>query len=385
VISAGSRRNVRVRRSPHLVAYWRRGVFVAYNYATGTKANLPARACELLNACDDWTPVADLANTGVVSRASFATTLDQLVKLKLLERSDQPRDRRAIAMDALRPWNPHVGFFHSATRDVRYTSTRVAARVLAAKAAIMPPPEPIKKYRSATTIPLEPVNVNGEFTSVLRARRTWRRYSSEPVTRQELATVLGLSAGVQKWVVANGMTMALKTSPSGGARHSVECYVVAREVRGLKSGIYHYAPDRHALVRIGRKVSTDRLRSYVPGSEYFANASAMVFFTSIFARLLWRYPYPRAYRAALIESGHVCQTFCLTATRLGLAPFSVMALADSIIEKDLAIDGISESVLYAAGIGRPPRGTTWASRPKGPNPRTRQNPRLMLVDEGKKR
>ena len=114
----------------------------------------------------------------------------------------------------------------------------------------------------------------------------------------------------------------------------------------------------------------------MPGSEYFAKASAMVFFTSIFARILWRYPYARAYRAALIESGHVCQTFLLAATSLGLAPFSVMALADSAIERDLGIDGISESVLYAAGVGRPPRGVTWAPLASGPNPKLRPNPRL---------
>jgi SagB-type dehydrogenase family enzyme len=118
------------------------------------------------------------------------------------------------------------------------------------------------------------------------------------------------------------------------------------------------------------------MREYVPGSGYFANASAMVFFTAIFERILWRYPYARAYRAALIESGHVCQTFCLTATRLGLAPFCVMALADSLIEHDLGIDGIRESVLYAAGVGRPPRGTSWAPLPKGPSPRARRNPRV---------
>jgi nitroreductase len=110
------------------------------------------------------------------------------------------------------------------------------------------------------------------------------------------------------------------------------------------------------------------MRAYVPGSEYFANASVMLFFTAIFERILWRYPYARAYRAALIECGHVCQTFCLSATKLGLAPFSVMALADSAIERDLGIDGITEAVLYGAGVGRPPRGTTWAPMPKGPSP-----------------
>ena len=54
----------------------------------------------------------------------------------------------------------------------------------------------------------------------------------------------------------------------------------------------------------------------------------MVFFTAVFARQLWRYPYSRAYRAALIEAGHVCQTFLLAATSLRLAPFCLLGLAE---------------------------------------------------------
>ncbi len=82
--------------------------------------------------------------------------------------------------------------------------------------------------------------------------------------------------------------------------------------------------------------------------------------TAVFARQLWRYPYARAYRAALAEAGHICQTFCLTATWMGLAPFCLMGLADTRIEQDLGIDGITESVLYAAGVGHRPKGTAWA-------------------------
>jgi hypothetical protein len=47
----------------------------------------------------------------------------------------------------------------------------------------------------------------------------------------------------------------------------------------------------------------------------------------------------------LIEAGHFCQTFCLVGTALRLAPFCTAALADSIIERDLRIDGVTESVL----------------------------------------
>jgi SagB-type dehydrogenase family enzyme len=369
------RGELRVRRSPHLVVYWRRGVLVAYNFAARSLTQLAPRACELLNACDEWTRLSDLAATGIVPGATFAATIDRMTELMLLERSDRPRDPRAAAMDALANWNPHVGFFHSATCDVRYTSARAATKHFRAKLTQSPPPAAVKRYRHAETIDLAPAPSDG-FSSILQARRTWRRYSSQPVTRDELGTILALTAGVQQWVAADGIDIPLKTSPSGGARHSIECYVVVRDVRNLKRGIYHYAPDRHALERIGGRPSASRLRAYLPGSEYFANASALVFFTAMFERLLWRYAYARAYRAALIESGHVCQTFCLTATKLGLAPFSVMALADSLIEKDLGIDGITEAVLYAAGVGRPPRGSRGASRPTGPNPPTRPNPRV---------
>jgi SagB-type dehydrogenase family enzyme len=77
--------------------------------------------------------------------------------------------------------------------------------------------------------------------------------------------------------------------------------------------------------------------------------------TAVFARTQWKYPASRAYRTVLIEAGHVCQTFCLVATWLGLAPFCTMALTESPIERTLGIDGVSEAVLYVAGVGVPPR------------------------------
>ena len=77
--------------------------------------------------------------------------------------------------------------------------------------------------------------------------------------------------------------------------------------------------------------------------------------TAVFPRVHWKYEASRAYRMVLIEAGHLCQTFCLTATWLGLAPFCTMSLADSKIEQDLGIDGVNESVIYVAGVGARPR------------------------------
>ena len=73
--------------------------------------------------------------------------------------------------------------------------------------------------------------------------------------------------------------------------------------------------------------------------------------TAVFPRVQWKYPSARAYRTVLLDAGHLCQTFCLVATWLGLAPFCTAAIKDTLIEKDLGLDGIRESVLYMAAVG----------------------------------
>ena len=70
--SQSRRAVVRVRRSPHLVVYWRNKTLVACNYATGARAEVPPRACELLSFCDEWTRLEEVQQAGFVPAASFA-------------------------------------------------------------------------------------------------------------------------------------------------------------------------------------------------------------------------------------------------------------------------------------------------------------------------
>lgn len=358
---ARGRKPLRVRRSPHVLVYWRDGQLIIRNYATGAATTANPLVCALLDVCGDWQATEALSSAFPPEAASqIPALIDRLVDRSFLERSDRPPDPRTRAMTIFDSWNPEAGFFHTATKDVRYWSHQVSAR----HQPDTPKPANQKRYRGVERIRL-PKAADSEFARVATRRRTWRRFSKTPVTVEELSTILGVSVGVQQWARVGEREVPLKTSPSGGARHPIECYVVVRQVAGLRPAIYHYAADRHMLERIAAAVSLDQMRAYVPQSRYFANASAMVFFTAVFARQLWRYTYSRAYRATLIEAGHVCQTFLLTATSLGLASYCVMGLADTLIERDLGIDGITESVLYCAGVGRPPRGATSASLPRG--------------------
>ena len=176
--------------------------------------------------------------------------------------------------------------------------------------------------------------------------------------------MLGLTFGVRWWFDLRGIgRVALKTSPSGGSRHPIEAYVVALRVKGLPRGIYHYAAGEHRLELLRQGASKARVVRYLNGQDYFGNAAAVVLMTAVFARTQWKYPGSRAYRVVLIDAGHLCQTFCLAATWLGLAPFCTMALHDSSVEKDLGIDGVRESAIYSAGVGVPAEGADWAPWP----------------------
>lgn len=367
------RAEIRVQRAPHVVLYWRNGELVAHNYATGDIAGATPDVCSVLDYCGTWRSVSDVAGHIEVGLTLARRLIDGLVTSHLLERADRRPDARSRAMSALDEWNPSVGMFHGASRQVRFLSSRAAQRFARERAALRPAPPPVKRLTKVALLRLPKPDSVGEFPTVLLARRTWRRFGSVPVSAADLATALGLALGVQRWVATEFGPVPLKTSPSGGARHPVEAYVCVRRVKGIGAGLYHYAADAHGLERLKRRDMTARLRIWMPHSEYFTKAAFVVVLTAVLDRQIWRYPYARAYRAALAEAGHVCQTFCLTATWLGLAPFCLMGLNDVEIERDLGIDGVRETVLYVAGAGSRPRGSTWAPRARGTLP-ARPNP-----------
>lgn len=363
----------RYRRSPFLVGYWRGTRLLVCNYASGRVGEIPSELWSALDACATWRSTDELGTLLRVSALRARHFVRVLTAHGFLQSSDDAPDARDGAMSALETWNPAAGFFHTVARQARFLSPAAATRLTQRRARERPMPAPVKRLRGAATTRLTPPSLTGEFPEVLLGRRTWRRFGTGPVAQVDLATTLALSVGVQKWVPTQLGRLPLKTSPSGGARHPIEAYVCVRRVTGIRPGLYHYAADVHHLERIRGGDMTARLRAWMPQSGYFASAAFVVVLTAVLERQVWRYPYARAYRAALAEAGHVCQTFCLTATWRGLAPFCLMGLDDARIEEDLGIDGVRETVLYVAGAGARPRGTSWAPRARG-SLRSSQNP-----------
>ena len=132
--------------------------------------------------------------------------------------------------------------------------------------------------------------------------------------------------------------------------------MLAANVDGLAPGVYHYGSGDHQLVAIKKGLSKSALRSLLGDQPYFADAGAVVVMSAVFARSMWKYPSPRAYRSILLDAGHLGQTFCLVATALGLAPFSTMAFRERDLDAVLGIDGVNESAMYIVGVGSPRAG-----------------------------
>ena len=295
-------------------------------------------------------------------------------RLLLLDAATGVRSSLALPLSAAPPssgpwseWPPAAALFHAWAKHTRFTEGAPRAASEAAlrhQGVSSRPPSPIKRHPGAPTVRLPKVGVTGEFTDVLLGRRTWRGFSLRPVPLRSLASLLHLTWGVQGWGQAGaGDRVAFKTSPSGGARHAIEAYVMALRVQGVPRGLYHYVAATGELERIGSRGSGPRLVRYLQGQWWYQPAAAVVFMTAVLPRVWWRYRSALAYRSVLFEAGHFCQTFCLVATWLGLAPFCTAALDATLLERDLGLDGVNEVVLYAAGVGSRPGHGRWVQWP----------------------
>jgi SagB-type dehydrogenase family enzyme len=327
-----------------------------HNYETASVIRATPLVVELLDFFGSPRSLSEAQRRfSAYPRRLLERAIHLLERRKLLER---PGSRASGSLSAWGAWNPSAGFFHFSTKDMAFVDEEPPGAPRAGRA-----PVASRRIKRAPRVELPRVREDGEVPRVLLSRRTWRRFAARPVALGDLATLLGLTFGVQHTVALPGRRMHLRTSPSPGACQTLEAYVLARRVEGLARGLYHYAADRHELERLSSRVTRRQIPDYLPTQDWYRDAAALVFITAVFPRVWWRYDYPRAYRAVLIEAGHFCQTFLLTATWLGLAPFCSMALADSLIERDLGIDGVTESVLYAAGVGVRPPGVDWAPTP----------------------
>ncbi|NLM06770.1 MAG: SagB/ThcOx family dehydrogenase [Tissierellia bacterium] len=194
----------------------------------------------------------------------------------------------------------------------------------------------------------ESLKLEDNFYSLLDGRKSRRIYNEKSISLLELSFLLWASLGVKG---RRGKSYAtLRTVPSGGARHGYESYVDAMKVDGLKSGVYHYLAEDHALEWVNDQTSENRTAS-VSGQKWVGKAAALFYFTAVPYRFEWRYTI-YAHKIALVDLGHIGENLYLAAEALKLGTCGIGAYGQEICDELLKVDGENEFTVYVQPVGR---------------------------------
>lgn len=259
-------------------------------------------------------------------------------------------------------WWPLAAVFHRASRwcDVaapegaRSAGPRPLSELY--RSLGPPPPHLVEWAPPAARRPLPHV-ADTAFDALLDRRATCRNFDAARalplhVFAQLMRRVYG-ARGVA--LVPPGVTVIKRTSPSGGGLHPTEAYLLVQRVDGVAPGLYHYHPVDHALEPL-RELSADAAAALalrmVAGQEYFADAHVLVAMASRFPRSLWKYRnHAKAYRAAVLDVGHLSQTLYLCATEQGLAAYVTAAINEADIEQAFDLEPLEQGPLAVCGFG----------------------------------
>lgn len=346
---------MRIRRAKTILIYWRNEHLIFENYRNRIAISADPVTIRVLHLCEEWRSTEYIAQAlPEYSARSVRRALDLLLDRTLLVQEgtrDAQQDEQLA--EVWSDWLPY-GSFHFGTKDVNFLSRKHRKKLFQGYLKQSAQPPFFKHYPGFTRVLLPScLPVRGEFFNVLLRRKTHRKFSNANVSLEAVSQLLYYTWGVIGYQNTLFGQLPRKTSPSGGARHPGEVYLLAMKVKGLSPGLYHYDPQGHCLEVLREGEMRQKAARYCVEQPHAKRAAALFLMTAVFPRSMWKYRFARAYRVVTLDAGHLCQTLCLTATFLGLAPFCTAALKDTLIEKDLGLDGITESVMYVAGVGVP--------------------------------
>ncbi|SES48816.1 Nitroreductase family protein, partial [Actinokineospora terrae] len=201
---------------------------------------IPPALFGLLDSAGEWTDLdAVCAKVPAADASQARAALDKMVDLGILVTEE-------VETPVLwRYWGAVARRFHTDARDANYLvdspERDAEASAIAADGA---PPPVFKDYPGARVVmlPRAPLPLRMPVETVFTSRRTHRRFSAEPVSLDQLGTLLFYAFGPQRFLDGGvfGPQQA-RVSASAGGRHEVEAYLAVYNVDGVPPGLYHYS------------------------------------------------------------------------------------------------------------------------------------------------
>lgn len=180
-------------------------------------------------------------------------------------------------------------------------------------------------------------------------RESTRSYTDQPLTPEEVSTLLWAAQGITH----DQGDIPMRAAPSAGATYPLETYleVPPNGVRDLDPGLYQYDPVEETL----HCAIADSLR---PAFETAANnqpavidAPATIAFVADYNRTTLEYP-DHGRRYVHMEAGHAAQNVHLMSEALDLGSCPIGAFDDEAVAEVLNLSGQFDP-LYLVTVGEP--------------------------------
>jgi SagB-type dehydrogenase family enzyme len=213
---------------------------------------------------------------------------------------------------------------------------------------------PSNSYRGNPRIELPDkfVNTSNCFEDIIVGRRSVREFSGASMSLSALAKILYVGdAVVKSWKTSDDVTWPLRTAPSAGGLYPIDIHCVSFRVNDLKPGLYFYNPVNHNLEQVANQDYTQTILTSAYGlEETIGKTCVCLIMSAVMPRVKFKYG-ERAYRFALLETGHIAQNLLLSAYAEGLGACPIGGFLDDPLNDLLGFDGVQEIVLYLVLIG----------------------------------
>jgi len=202
-----------------------------------------------------------------------------------------------------------------------------------------------KAYPHAQKITLPaPDFPSSDLWKVIARRRSYRDFTRNPLTSEELAILLWAGQGITS-------PQGYRTAPSAGALYPIETYLVINRVQDIPAGIYHFNVANFFLEELAKGDFSNTLTSAALGQSVMKRAAVVFVWTAVILRCMAKYR-NRAIRYIFLDAGHICQNILLAATALNLGACPVGAFFDEEIDKLLGLNSETEMSIYLTAVGK---------------------------------
>ncbi len=216
-------------------------------------------------------------------------------------------------------------------------------------------PEPFKSYESPLEIiplPKPDLSTEPNLWGLLLHRRSRRAYAkNSSLSLETLSSLLWSTQGV---TAGHGESL-YRTAPSAGALYPVETYLSINAVDGLEKGIYHFRPKHFDLEFLRQEDLSKELAAASLGQVMVMHAPVTFLWSAVIERAKWKYR-QRAYRYIYLDAGHIAENLYLAGEAMRLGVCTIGAFFDDDVNRLVGLDGVEETIIYMATIGRPKAG-----------------------------